>query len=89
MEQIPIDVAHGVRDELQRATYGYTVDRDQKALAWAIRVLVQHVPPQKQQQPEPPQDAQETRTQALTRTASGVQGTAELEPPAQARLGRA
>jgi hypothetical protein len=38
----------------KHTAYDYALDRDQKALAWAIRALVQHVPPQDKQQPEPP-----------------------------------
>jgi hypothetical protein len=38
----------------RHTAYDYALDRDQKALAWAIRALVQHVPPQEKQQPEPP-----------------------------------
>jgi hypothetical protein len=38
----------------QRTAYDYAVDGDQKALAWAIRALVQHVPPEEKAQPEPP-----------------------------------
>jgi hypothetical protein len=38
----------------RHTAYDYALDRDQKALAWAIRALVQHVPPQERQQPEPP-----------------------------------
>jgi hypothetical protein len=38
----------------RHTAYDYALDRDQKALAWAIRALVQHVPPQEKQRPEPP-----------------------------------
>jgi hypothetical protein len=38
----------------QRTAYDYAVDRDQKALAWAIRALVQCVPPEEKDKPEPP-----------------------------------
>ena len=38
----------------RRTAYDYAVDRDQKALAWAIRALVQHVPAEEKAQPEPP-----------------------------------
>src|SRR5260370_37989127 len=38
----------------QHTAYDYAVDRDQKALAWAIRALVQHVPPAEKAHPEPP-----------------------------------
>ena len=37
----------------RRTAYDYALDRDQKALAWAIRALVRHVPPEEKQQPEP------------------------------------
>src|SRR5258708_13894783 len=38
----------------RHTAYDYALDRDQKALAWAIRALGQHVPPQEKQRPEPP-----------------------------------
>jgi hypothetical protein len=38
----------------QRTAYDYAVDRDQKALAWAIRALVCYVPADEKAQPEPP-----------------------------------
>src|SRR5579863_3796787 len=38
----------------RKTAYDYAVDRDQKALAWAIRALVQHVPAEKKAIPEPP-----------------------------------
>jgi hypothetical protein len=38
----------------RRTAYDYAVDRDQKALAWAIRALVQHVPAEEKARPEPP-----------------------------------
>ncbi len=38
----------------QRTAYDYAVDRDQKALAWAIRELVRHEPAEEKQKPEPP-----------------------------------
>jgi hypothetical protein len=38
----------------RHTAYDYALDRDQKALAWAICALVQHVPPQEKQRPEPP-----------------------------------
>jgi hypothetical protein len=38
----------------RRTTYDYAVDRDQKALAWAIRALVRYVPPPIKSEPEPP-----------------------------------
>jgi hypothetical protein len=40
--------------EGQHTAYDYAVDRDQKALAWAIRALVQHVPPEEKAHAEPP-----------------------------------
>jgi hypothetical protein len=40
--------------EGQHTAYDYAVDRDQKALAWAIRALVQHVPTEEKVRPEPP-----------------------------------
>jgi hypothetical protein len=38
----------------KHTAYDYALDRDQKALAWTIRALVQHVPPDEKQRPEPP-----------------------------------
>jgi len=38
----------------RHTAYDYALDRDQKALAWAIRALVQYVPPAEKQLPEPP-----------------------------------
>ena len=38
----------------QRTAYDYAVERDQKALAWAVRALVRHVPPEEKALPEPP-----------------------------------
>jgi hypothetical protein len=38
----------------QRTAYDYAVERDQKALAWAIRALVRAVAPEEKAQPEPP-----------------------------------
>ena len=38
----------------RKTAYDYAVDRDQKALAWAIRALVRHVPPEEKAMPEPP-----------------------------------
>jgi len=41
----------------RRTAYDYAVERDQKALSWAIRAIVRHVPPQEKQRPEPPKPA--------------------------------
>src|SRR5262249_42253210 len=38
----------------RHTAYDYALDRDQKALAWAIRALVQFVPPDEKIRPEPP-----------------------------------
>jgi hypothetical protein len=38
----------------RHTAYDYALDRDQKALAWAIRALVLHVPAQEKAAPEPP-----------------------------------
>jgi hypothetical protein len=38
----------------RRTAYDYALDRDQKALAWAIRALVQFVPTEAKDQSEPP-----------------------------------
>jgi hypothetical protein len=38
----------------RHTAYDYALDRDQKALAWAICALVRCVPPEEKQQPEPP-----------------------------------
>jgi hypothetical protein len=38
----------------QHTAYDCAVDHDQKALAWAIRALVQHVPADEKARPEPP-----------------------------------
>ncbi len=42
------------RAQGQRTAYDYAVDRDLKALAWAIRELVRHEPAEEKQKPEPP-----------------------------------
>ena len=41
----------------RHTAYDYVVDRDQKALAWAIRALVRAVPPEEKAKPEPPKAA--------------------------------
>jgi len=38
----------------RRTAYDYAVDRDQVALAWAIRQLVRLMPPEEKARPEPP-----------------------------------
>jgi hypothetical protein len=38
----------------RRTAYDYALDRDQKALSWAIRALVQYVPTEEKSHPEPP-----------------------------------
>jgi hypothetical protein len=38
----------------QHTAYDYAVDRDQKALAWAIRAIVRYVPADEKAEPEPP-----------------------------------
>jgi hypothetical protein len=38
----------------QHTAYDYAIDRDQKALAWAIRALVRYVPDAEKGKPEPP-----------------------------------
>jgi hypothetical protein len=38
----------------RRTAYDYALDRDQKALSWAIRALVRHVPPDEKTRAEPP-----------------------------------
>src|SRR5579875_46389 len=38
----------------RHTAYDYAVDRDQKALAWAIRALVRYTPPDEKARPEPP-----------------------------------
>src|SRR5262249_50411422 len=38
----------------QRTAYDYAVERDQKALAWAVRALVEYVSPEEKSRPEPP-----------------------------------
>jgi hypothetical protein len=42
------------RAQGQRTAYDYAVDRDLKALAWAIRELVRHEPGEEKAKPEPP-----------------------------------
>src|SRR5262249_25324469 len=42
------------KEQGQRTAYDYAVERDQKALAWAIRALVRHTPAEDKAQPEPP-----------------------------------
>src|SRR5262245_13248411 len=38
----------------RRTAYDYALDRDQKALAWAIRALVRYAPTEEKSRPEPP-----------------------------------
>ena len=38
----------------RRTAYDYAVDRDQKALSWAIRAIVRYVPEDEKALPEPP-----------------------------------
>jgi hypothetical protein len=38
----------------RRTAYDYAVDRDQVALAWAVRELVRLMPPEEKAKPEPP-----------------------------------
>jgi len=38
----------------RRTAYDYAVERDQKALSWAIRAIVRHVSPEDKRRPEPP-----------------------------------
>lgn len=40
-----------------RIAYDYAVDRDQNALAWAIRAIVHYVPDDEKARPEPPRPA--------------------------------
>lgn len=49
------------KEQGQRTAYDYAVVRDQKALAWAIRALVQLVPPEEKARPEPPKKARAPR----------------------------
>src|SRR5260221_3948426 len=42
------------RAQGQKTAYDYAVDRDLKALSWAIRELVRHEPAEEKQKPEPP-----------------------------------
>ncbi len=72
----------------RHTAYDYALDRDQKALAWAIRALVQFVPPEEKARPEPPKKPRKPLAQALAGPADSLQGQAQLESPAQARLGR-
>jgi hypothetical protein len=71
----------------QRTAYDYAVDRDQKALAWAIRALVQHVPADEKTAPEPPKPARKP-SRRLSASERALPRRAELERQAQARLGR-
>jgi hypothetical protein len=41
----------------RKTAYDYAVERDQKALSWAIRAIVRHVPLDEKQRPEPPKPA--------------------------------
>ncbi len=38
----------------KRTAYDYAIERDQVALAWAIRMVVRHVPVEEKRRPEPP-----------------------------------
>jgi hypothetical protein len=65
-DSLPIEERAGVVDELQacnlagaerdrpRTTYGYAVDRDKVALAWAIRALAHLISPSEKAHPELP-----------------------------------
>ena len=56
----------------RHTAYDYALDRDQRALAWAIRALVRYVPAAEKQQPEPPKKprAPSRRLSAAQRQAS-------------------
>jgi hypothetical protein len=41
----------------RRTAYDYAIDRDQKALSWAIRAIVRYVPDEEKNKPEPPRPA--------------------------------
>jgi hypothetical protein len=41
----------------RRTAYDYAVERDQKALSWAIQAIVRYVPREEKQRPEPPRPA--------------------------------
>jgi len=45
----------------RRTAYDYAVDRDQVALAWAIRALVRLMPPDEKAKPEPPRPPRKPR----------------------------
>jgi len=49
------------KEQGSRTAYDYAVERDQKALAWAIRALVQHVPTEEKARPEPPKKSRAPR----------------------------
>ncbi len=72
----------------RKTAYDYAVDRDQKALAWAIRALVRHVPAEEKVDPGAAEAATETFSAALARGACQNQGKAQLERQAQAGLER-
>lgn len=49
------------KEQGQRTAYDYAVERDQKALAWAIRGLVRHIPAVEKSKPEPPKKSRQPR----------------------------
>src|SRR5579872_1718798 len=77
----------------RKTAYDYAVDRDQKALAWAIRALVQHVPADEKASPEPPKPPRKPsrrlspEERAKTKGRPSWNGQPKLEWAAQAWLG--
>jgi hypothetical protein len=59
----------------QHTAYDYVVDRDQKALAWAIRALVRYVPEAEKAFPEPPKPARKPRRRLTPAQRQAYAGT--------------
>ena len=58
----------------RRTAYDYAVDRDQKALAWAIRALVQHVSVDEKARPDPPKPPRKPSRQLSAEERAGTKG---------------
>ncbi len=59
----------------QRTAYDYAVERDQKALAWAVRALVEYVPPADKARPEPPKKSRPPRRRLSPEERERYKGT--------------
>src|SRR5262249_42922544 len=58
----------------RRTAYDYAVDRDQVALAWAIRALVRLMPTEEKAKPEPPKPPRTPNVGSAPRRKPGIGG---------------